>query len=93
MDIEEQYRQLAHAIQSAVALSMTRKRINIDEPYGNVIKHLRTGLNLVMRDHASLAKLLIEKNVITKQEYESAIVRGLEDELKMLEKEHGAKFA
>ncbi len=87
-----QYEVLAHAIQSAVALEMSMKDININDPYGNAIKHLRTGLNLVIRDHASLAKLLIKKGIITRPEYEDAILAGLKEELEMLEKMHGVKF-
>jgi hypothetical protein len=71
----EEYRRLAHAIQTGVAY---------DHQYGSqdgTPKHLRTGLNCVMSDFGSLSKLLIEKGIITEQEYYSAVLDGLKREI------------
>lgn len=66
-----EYRRLAHAVQSGVAVFM-----GIDgrdtEP-----KHLRTGINIAMCDHAALIKILIEKKIITDEEYHQALVDQL----------------
>jgi hypothetical protein len=50
----------------------------------------RTGINLAMRDHASLVELLIAKGVITDDEYAKAIADGAETEVRRLEEELGS---
>lgn len=69
-----EYRRLGHAIQSGVALDHARGGQD------GAGKHLRTGLNMVMCDTASLAGLLIAKGVITREEYQTAVLAGLEEE-------------
>jgi hypothetical protein len=61
------YTDLAHAMQSGVALKM-----NYDAAE-TTPKHLRVGVNSAMCDHAALARLLIEKGIITEAEYRQAI--------------------
>ena len=73
-EFSRRYAALAHAIQTGVAY---------DQGAGSqdgTPKHLRTGLNLVLCDHASLSRLLVEKGVISADEYKAAILRGLEEE-------------
>jgi hypothetical protein len=43
-------------------------------------KHLRVGVNVAMRDLASLTHLLVRKGVITELEYLTAIADGMEFE-------------
>lgn len=82
MTIEEfmkEYARLGHAIQTGVAY---------DHQYGSndgSPKHLRTGLSCVMSDFGSLARLLIAKGIITEQEYFTAILEGLRQEVSTYE--------
>jgi hypothetical protein len=75
----ERYAAAAHAVQSGVAADMETDP-NARSQGATTPKHLRTGLNNVMSDHASLAKLLIDKGVITEAEYLDAIADGIERE-------------
>lgn len=43
-------------------------------------KHLRVGVNTALVDHGALAKILIDKGIITEEEYLEAIVLGMEAE-------------
>lgn len=61
------YEQACHGIQTGVALELER------DPKSTEPKHLRTGINIAMCDHAGLARLLIEKGIITDEEYIAAI--------------------
>lgn len=69
------YDKTLHAIQSAIAAKMA-----ID-PSDASPKHLRVGVNSAMCDQAALARLLIDKGVITEQEYSSAVIAELHREL------------
>jgi len=44
-------------------------------------KHLRTGINCAMADQSGLAKLLIDKGLITENEYLEAIRLAMNEEL------------
>ena len=44
-------------------------------------KHLRVGINVALRDHASLFELLIKKGIITEEEYRKAITAGMNKEV------------
>lgn len=67
----DRYLSKAHAMQTGVALEMAAG-VRDTEP-----KHLRVGINSAMCDHAALVRLLIEKGVITDEEY----VREVADEM------------
>ena len=72
-----EYIRLGHAIQTGVAYEMADpSRASATEP-----KHLRTGLNCAMSDSAALGRLLIEKGLITKDEYFNAVLAGLRGEI------------
>ncbi len=71
---QKRYLAAAHAIQSGVAGVM-----NYDS-HEVLPKHLRTGINISMCDSSSLAKLLIDKGIITKEEHMKALADGLEEE-------------
>jgi hypothetical protein len=68
---------LSHAMQSGVAVDMEQKP---EHP-----KHFRVGINVALVDHASLVKLLCDKGLITYEEYLTAIVDGMEREVKRYE--------
>ena len=65
-----------HAMQSGVAMEMNLpERKAATEP-----KHLRVGINVALTDQGSLIRLLIDKGVITDEEYRRAIAEGMEAE-------------
>lgn len=73
---EERYGAASHAMQSGVATEMgIPERARATEP-----KFLRTGINSAMADHASLAGLLIQKGIITHEEYMKTLADGMEAE-------------
>ena len=74
-DLGLSYEEAAHAMQSAVAYEMN-KRSAPTEP-----KHLRVGVNVAMCDHAALVFLLVEKGVITEEEYLEAIRQSMNNEV------------
>lgn len=73
-DEHERYEAAAHAMQSGVAMEMNY-RSQPTEP-----KHLRVGINAAMSDMGGLVTLLIEKGVITSEEYIRAVADSMERE-------------
>jgi hypothetical protein len=71
-----EYERLGHAIQTGTAYEH-----ELISPTSGTPKHLRTGLNCVMSDVGALAHLLIEKGVISDQEYYAAMIEGLQREV------------
>lgn len=71
------YERAVHAIQSATMMEITRLGEN---GAGADPKHLRVGINSAMAEHGALSQLLIEKGVFTLEEYEEAVVKGVEFE-------------
>ena len=63
-----------HGMQSGVAAKM-----NFD-PNETAPKHLRVGVNSAMVQHAALTRLLIDKGLITEQEYFTAQADMMERE-------------
>jgi hypothetical protein len=61
------YTDKIHAMQSGVAMKMNY------EPGETTPKQLRVGVNAAMCDQAALARLLIEKGLITEAEYVAAV--------------------
>lgn len=70
----ERYLAAAHAMQCGVGHMMNFRREET-EP-----KHLRTGINSAMVEHAALVSLLIEKGVITNEEYQKRLADKMEEE-------------
>lgn len=73
-EAKRRYHAAAHAMQSGVAYDPTSKSL---EP-----KHLRVGINSAMVDHAALVGLLMEKGIISEEEYYAALADGMEAEAK-----------
>lgn len=88
-DLKARYFAAAHAVQTGVAYHQ-----EIDPANGSP-KHLRVGVNVALRDHASLVKLLMEKGILTELEYIEALVAGMEEEKRqyeeMLQAHYGGK--
>lgn len=73
-ELKERYMAAAHAVQSGVAMDHGRGGTD-GSP-----KHLRTGINMAMSDHAALAQLCMKKGVFTEEEYFEALVESAERE-------------
>ncbi|MBA7468385.1 hypothetical protein ES707_03633 [subsurface metagenome] len=73
--LAERYQKALHAMQTGVAFMMNYKTKET-EP-----KHLRVGVNASMCDQAGLVEMLIEKGIITREEYMKAIVKSMEAEV------------
>ncbi len=72
---------LSHAIQTGI-MHYFHLRPDASQP-----KHLRVGIYTAKAEHYGLARLLMEKGVITVEEYEAAILRSLEEEKERYEQD------
>jgi len=86
MSAPERYAAAAHAMQSGVAMEMNHN------PGPTQPKHLRVGINSAMAEHSALAKLLIDKGLISEDEYLEAIADGMEREARSYEERLSAHF-
>ena len=84
-ELTNKYARLAHALQSGVAVDQANGSKD-GEP-----KHLRVGINLSKTDMCGLVKLLIEKGVITEEEYLVAICDSAEAEVRRYEADLSAR--
>jgi protein tyrosine/serine phosphatase len=86
----ERYLRAIHAMQTGVAYMQEYDQSEKD------IKHIRVGVNSALVSGAALAQLLIEKGVITREEYHTAQADAMEEEVaryeKMLEEKLGVKI-
>lgn len=83
---QARYQAAAHAMQSGVAMTMNVK------PSATEPKHLRTGVNSAMVETSTLAWLLIQKGIITEQEWYSALADAMEREKALYERELSQLF-
>ena len=86
----ERYTAAAHAMQSGVAAEMQIDPANVSP------KHLRVGVNSSLVNSSALGELLINKGVITEDEYLEAMATGMEREQAAYEQRlsdhHGTKI-
>jgi hypothetical protein len=85
--------ELRHAIQSGLAFEMAQlggeglppewHQQNPD--LSKALKHIRTGLCCIMAESAALSKLLMDKGIISADEYQSYQLNGLRGEVERLE--------
>jgi hypothetical protein len=73
-DHSKRYLTAMHAMQTGVSYTIEKKPQQV-EP-----KHLRVGVNAAMVDHSGLVKLLLDKGIITEEEYLKAIADAMEEE-------------
>lgn len=71
----DRYLAAAHAMQTGVAHQMQDPSVKETQP-----KHLRVGVNSALVSSGALAKLLIQKGVITEAEFLAAQAEGMEAE-------------
>lgn len=82
-----QIHELSHAVQSGVAVTMEL------EPKGDTTpKHLRTGINCAMVNHAALVALLIDEGLINREDYFESLVKYTEREVKLYEESLSQKL-
>lgn len=93
-DALEEYRNRYHAAAHAMQTG-----VKIDQEGGSkdgTPKHLRVGVNSAMVDSAALAKLLMDKGIITELEYARTLAEGMEAERaryeKLLTERYGKKI-
>jgi hypothetical protein len=80
-DDQARYMAAAHAVQSAIAVYLNRKwGVDDDTPIGNLLKHLRVGIDSAKAEQGALARLLVAKGVITEDEYVAAMADAMEAE-------------
>ena len=87
----ERYLQATHAMQSGVKLMMNYEHPEAQTPDNakdpsTSPKHLRVGVNSAMIDNAALVHLLLDKGIITQDDYEASIADQMENEVKLYEK-------
>lgn len=99
-DLGLSYEQALHGIQTAVLHEMNiweeknggnRYRSEVlktSDTHPNGPKHTRVGLNMRACDHAALASVLIEKGVITEEEYLERLRLFANEELARYEDSH-----
>ncbi len=80
------YGMALHAVQTGVAMHVVKNHPSI-EP-----KHLRVGVNSALIDSATLAELLIERGIFTREEYLTKLCLKAEEEVSRYEKELGVKL-
>lgn len=76
----QEYERNMHGVQSGVAALMASGQQEDMTP-----KHLRVGVNSALVNHHAIATLLIEKGVITHEEYFEALAKSAESERKRYE--------
>jgi len=74
----ERYMQACHAMQSGVKA--------VDSPNDKSFKHIRVGINSALVSNGAIVKLLIDKGVITLDEFEKYIAVAMEEEVESYKK-------
>lgn len=87
VDLGLTYEEAAHGVQSVKAFEEAN-----DFSGGMTPKHLRTGLDLRAADMMGLACLLIDKGIITEEEYMEYMRLGANTELAREQDKYGMTF-
>lgn len=82
-DLGLSYEVAAHGVQSAIATDLAEGRTSAVEP-----KHLRVGVDMSKSDMLGLTCLLIDKGIISQDEYLEYMRLGANTELAMREAEY-----
>lgn len=86
------YLQAAQAMQAGVRLELGKKHPQFGDAMNAALKHLRVGINCAMSDHGALAVLLLEKGIITEDEYNAKLLEFMEREVASYEKRLNVLF-
>lgn len=96
-DLGLSYEEALHGMQTAVLHEMNLKEkgdhrrsevIRTDLIYPNGPKHLRVGVNSAMSDMLAIVTLLIDKGIITEEEYVERVRLAMNEELARYEDKH-----
>jgi hypothetical protein len=82
---QKRYDAACHAMQTGVKWEMEYDLLRGVEPHATTPKHLRVGVNSALVSHGALVKLLVEKGVITEDEYVTSQADAMEAEVKLYE--------
>jgi hypothetical protein len=84
---QQRYLAACHGMQTGVKWEMERALLQGKEPdsVSTSPKHLRVGVNSAMVSHAALVKLLIEKGILTEEEYVKSQADAMEAEVALYE--------
>ena len=81
---------LRHAIQTGVLYEQQHDQhagfYRNNPTLANILKHIRTGLNCAMCEHATIVRLLVGKGFVTEAEYFEAALTTLREEVARYEK-------
>ena len=92
-NLRQRYLNAAHAMQSGVRFDMESDNLPADaNKSATDPKSLRTGVNSAMIETAALAHLLIEKGLITSDEYIKSLVKFMEQEVELYEQRLAIKL-
>jgi len=83
-DLGLSYEEACHAMQAGVAMEISRGTTDAHTP-----KHLRVGVNSAMTAHTALAYLLVQKNIITMEEYEESLRLVMNNEVHLYQQRLG----
>lgn len=90
-DLGMSYEAAAHGIQTVKAMELSSGDPNAISKF--TPKHMRTGIDLTKAEMAGFAALLINKGVITLEEYQEAMRLGVNNELALEHKHYpGMRF-
>ncbi len=85
-ELRERYLAAMHAVQSGVAMEIEAGSTDTTP------KHLRVGINSAMVDHGALATVLIQKGILTEEEYFEALAETAEREQAAYEARLSARY-
>lgn len=84
--LKEQYKRLLHAMQTGVAYSMEF------DPAETTPKHLRVGVNSSLRSTYAVVALLVEKGIITEEEYFTKMIQALQQDVADYQEKISARY-
>lgn len=92
-EFDVKHRQLLHALQTGI-MYMLEKQVPNYAPIADfkrddllvALKHMRVGIDSAKCEHGVMAQILIDKGIITAEEYRERMMAGYEKEVKMYER-------
>lgn len=85
-ELVDRYLAACHAMQTGVALKSNYDATDMTS------KHLRIGVNSAMVEGAAIARLLIQKGIVSEEEYLTALAVSMEEEAAKYEQEARARL-
>lgn len=82
---QQRYLDACHAMQTGVKYEMEKESLRGVEPGATSPKHLRVGVNSALVSHGALVKLLVDKGILTQDEYFASQADAMEAEVALYE--------